>query len=110
MRIRSQIFTEMKICRLLSSRLWHCMNLQVVTSDENAATIFRAAWLLQNSLRQMTNYVESHAQHSNLNLYNCTSKTEWYATVMIIREILYNKGPQDEHNEIAQAAEPTVTP
>ena len=58
----------------------------------------------------MTHYVESHAQHSNLDLYHCTSKAEWYATVMLIREILYNKGPQNEHNEAAQAAEPTITP
>jgi hypothetical protein len=77
---------------------------------ENAAPIFRATWLLQNSLQQMTHYVESHAQHSNLDLYHCTSKAEWYATVMLIREILYNKGPQNEHNEAAQAAEPTITP
>jgi len=83
------------------------MNLQAVTYDENAAPIFRAAWLLQNSLQQMTHYVEWHAE---LNLYHCTSKTEWYATVMLMREILYNKGPQNEHNETAQAAEPTVTP
>lgn len=58
MQIRSQIFMEMKIFRLVSSRLRQCMNLQVVTSDENAAQIFRAAWLLQNSLQQMTHYAE----------------------------------------------------
>jgi len=29
---------------------------------------------------------------------------------MLMREILYNKGPQSEHNETAQAAEPAVTP
>ena len=86
------------------------MNLQVVTYDKKAAPIFRAAWLLQSSLWQMTHYVKWHALHSNLNLYHCTSKTEWYATVMLMREILYNKGPQSEHNETAQAAEPAVTP
>jgi hypothetical protein len=58
MQIRSQIFMEMKIFRLVSSRLRQCMNLQVVTSDENAAPIFRAPWLLQISLQQMTHYAE----------------------------------------------------
>lgn len=30
--------------------------------------------------------------------------------VMLIREIPYNKGPQNEYKETAQAAEPTITP